>query len=273
MKRTLKRTRAISRRAFLTEAARSAVGLTLGAGMVSACAPNETVSPTKLPAGTAEVGGEAATAYTTSVPNPTQEPTVDPDVIISPDTKRANRVPPGQRLTDRWPVLHYGAVPRLDPATWTLRIWGLVQKEKTLTLPDFLALPMVKVFSDIHCVTTWSRLDNLWQGVSTEALKDAVGGLLPDARFVIVQAAGNWTTNLTVEDFFQPDVLLATTHDGQAIDAPHGGPVRLVVPRLYFWKSAKWVTGIQFTNRDAPGFWESRGYHNRGDPWTEERYS
>ena len=198
---------------------------------------------------------------------------MDPNVIISPDTKRANRIPPGQRLTDLWPVLHYGAVQRLDPATWALRIWGLVQKEKTLTLPEFLGLPMVKVFSDIHCVTTWSRLDNLWQGVSTSALKDVVGGLLPEARFVIVHAVGDWTTNLTLEDFFQPDVLLATTHDGESIDAPHGGPVRLVVPRLYFWKSAKWVSGIEFTNRDRRGFWESRGYHNRGDPWTEERYS
>ena len=197
---------------------------------------------------------------------------MDPDVIISPDTRRANRVPPGQWLTDRWPVLHEGPVPRLDPAAWALRLYGLVQQEKTLSLPEFLALPTVKVFSDIHCVTTWSRLDNLWQGVGTAALKEVVGGLLPEARFVIIHAVGNWTTNLTVEDFFEPDVLLATHHDGQPIDAPHGGPVRLVVPRLYFWKSAKWPTGIEFTSRDVLGFWETRGYHNHGDPWTEERF-
>jgi DMSO/TMAO reductase YedYZ molybdopterin-dependent catalytic subunit len=198
---------------------------------------------------------------------------MESDVIISPDTLRRNRVPPGQRLTDRWPVLHYGSVPRFDPARWTLRLWGLVAMEKTLTYDDLSALPRVKVFSDIHCVTTWSRLDNLWEGVSTSALRDLAGGLLPEARFVNVQAAGGWTTNLTVDDFFQPDVLLAMAHDGEAIDAPHGGPVRLVVPRLYFWKSAKWVTGVQFTHQDMPGFWESRGYHNHGDPWTEERYS
>jgi DMSO/TMAO reductase YedYZ molybdopterin-dependent catalytic subunit len=206
---------------------------------------------------------------------------MDKDIIISPDTQRGNRVPPGQRLTDRWPVLHYGPVPRFDPAKWSFRIWGLVNPERALSYAEFTALPRVKVFSDIHCVTTWSRLDNLWEGVSTSAIKDRIT-LLPEARFVIVHAAGGFTTNLTVEDFFQPDVLFAMQHDPrpsateyhlQAITAEHGGPVRLVVPQLYFWKSAKWVTGIQFTAKDMPGFWESRGYHNHGDPWTEERYS
>ena len=153
-------------------------------------------------------------------------------------------------------------------------MWGLVHHgERSLSYADLTALPQITVLSDIHCVTTWSRLDNLWQGVSTTALRDAVGGILPEARFAIVHAAGGWTTNLAMDDFLQPDVLLATMHDGQSISAEHGGPVRLVVPRLYFWKSAKWVTGIQFTASDAPGFWESRGYHNHGDPWTEERYS
>ena len=265
--------RAVSRRAFVRDAARAALGLTVGAGLASSCSPREPGGPAGEPAPPAAVGGGAAAAYTTSEPNPTEELALDPDVIISPDTQRANRVPPGQRLVDIWPVLHYGSVPRIDPAKWTLRLWGLVQQEKTLTLAEFLALSMVKVFSDIHCVTTWSRLDNLWQGVSTSALKELVGGLRPEARFVIVHCAGDWTTNLTVEDFFQPDVLLATTHDGQAIDAAHGGPVRLVVPRLYFWKSAKWPTSIEFASRDAPGFWETRGYHNHGDPWTEERFS
>ncbi len=254
-----------SRRSFLIAAARAAAGLTL-----ASCAPNGPAGATGEP--TPVVGDTAAAGYTTAGPNSTKEPAVDPDVIISPDTRRANRVPPGQWLTDRWPGLHEGPVPRLDPAAWALRLYGLVQQEKTLSLPEFLALPTVKVFSDIHCVTTWSRLDNLWQGVSTAALKDVVGGLLPEARFVIIHAVGNWTTNLTVEDFFEPDVLLATHHDGQPIDAPHRGPVRLVVPRLYFWKSAKWPTAIEFTSRDVPGFWETRGYHNHGDPWTEERF-
>ena len=206
---------------------------------------------------------------------------MDSDIIISPDTQRKNRVPPGQRLTDRWPVLHYGPVPRFDPAKWSFRIWGLVNPERVLSYAEFTALPRAKVFSDIHCVTTWSRLDNLWEGVSAAAIKDLTTPL-PEAGFVIVHAAGGFTTNLTLEDFFQPDVLFAMQHDPQRggtesdrkpITPEHGGPVRLVVPRLYFWKSAKWVTGIEFTDKDMPGFWESRGYHNHGDPWTEERYS
>jgi DMSO/TMAO reductase YedYZ molybdopterin-dependent catalytic subunit len=206
---------------------------------------------------------------------------MDSDIIISPDTQRKNRVPPGQRLTDRWPVLHYGPVPRFDPTKWSFRIWGLVNPERVLSYSDFTALPRVKVFSDIHCVTTWSRLDNLWEGVSAAAIKDLTT-LLPEARFVTVHAAGGFTTNLTLEDFFQPDVLFAMQYDLrrsgaedhlQPVTPEHGGPVRLVVPRLYFWKSAKWVTGIEFAATDMPGFWESRGYHNHGDPWTEERYS
>ena len=196
---------------------------------------------------------------------------MDNETIISPDTQRKNRVPPGQRLTDRWPVLHYGPVPRFDPAKWSFHIWGLVNQERALSYAEFTALPRVKVFSDIHCVTTWSRLNNLWEGVSTGAIRDLTS-VLPEARFVIVHAAGGFTTNLTLEDFFQPDALFATQHDSQPIPAEHGGPVRLVVPRLYFWKSAKWVSGVQFTAKDMPGFWESRGYHNHGDPWTEERY-
>ena len=194
------------------------------------------------------------------------------DVIISPDTQRENRVPPGQRLTDRWPVLHYGPVPKIDPAKWTFTISGLVKEERMLSYTEFVALPRVKVFSDIHCVTTWSRLNNLWEGVSTSAVKQVVT-LLPEAKFVIVHGAGGFTTNLTLADFLEPDVLFAMQHDGQPLTAEHGGPVRLVVPRLYFWKSAKWVTGIQFTARDVPGFWECNGYHNHGDPWKEERYS
>ncbi len=195
----------------------------------------------------------------------------DESAIVSPDTRRQNRVPPGQRITEGWPVLHYGGVPRMDEANWRFRIFGLVAKERTLTLPEFLALPMVKVFSDAHCVTGWSRLDNLWEGVSALALKD-LAKILPQAGFVIVHAAGNFTTNLSFGDFFKEDVLFAVRHNGRLLQPDHGAPVRLVVPRLYFWKSAKWVTGIEFTSEDRPGFWESHGYHNRGDPWKEERY-
>ena len=193
------------------------------------------------------------------------------DAIISSDTTRSVRVPHGQHLTDKWPVLHYGGVPKIDPLTWNLGIFGLVGEAKSIDIKDFMALPQIKVFSDIHCVTTWSKLNNLWEGVGSATLKTLVD-IKPEARFVIVHAAGNFTTNLTIEDFFQPDVLLAVKHNGENLTADHGGPVRLVVPRLYFWKSAKWVTGLEFTNKDKPGFWESNGYHNHGDPWKEERY-
>jgi len=192
--------------------------------------------------------------------------------VSSPDIERANRVPPGQKVTGRWPVLHFGKVPKIDKAKWTLGVFGLVEQERVLTFDEFRRLPETRVLSDIHCVTRWSRLDNAWEGVSTGALRESVR-VLPEAKFVIVHGAPAFTTNLTLDDFFQTDVLLATMHDGEAIDAKHGGPVRLVVPRLYFWKSAKWVTGIEFVAHDSPGFWESRGYHNHGDPWTEERYS
>jgi DMSO/TMAO reductase YedYZ molybdopterin-dependent catalytic subunit len=192
-------------------------------------------------------------------------------MIISPDTERPNRVPAGQHLTDKWPVLHYGSVQKINTAKWAFRIFGLVDKERSLDFATFTALPSVKVFSDIHCVTTWSKLDNIWDGISTSELKKLVS-IKPEARFVIVHAAGGFTTNLPVEDFFAEDVLFALKHNNEDISADHGGPVRLVVPRLYFWKSAKWVTGVEFTVVDRPGFWESSGYHNHGDPWKEERY-
>lgn len=160
----------------------------------------------------------------------------DGSTIISPDTKRRNRVPPGQRVTDRWPTLHYGGVPRIDTSRWQFRMFGLVDKERRLSFDEFLALPMVKVFSDIHCVTTWSRLDNLWEGVGTSILKNLIK-INPKARFAIIHASGGFTTNLSLEDFFQEDVLFAIKHDEKIITPDHGYPVRLVVPRLYFWKS------------------------------------
>lgn len=193
-------------------------------------------------------------------------------LIRSPDTLRADRLPPRQRLTSKWPVLHYGPVQNLDAATWTLRIWGLVEKERTLSFDQFVALPRVRVLSDIHCVTRWSRLDNLWEGVSTTVICDLVN-VDSRAQFVIVHGAGGFSTNLRLDDFTQEDVLLALKHDDEPLSPEHGYPVRLVVPRLYFWKSTKWVQGIEFRAEDRPGFWESYGYHNRGDPWKEERYS
>lgn len=196
----------------------------------------------------------------------------DKKIIKSPDTVRENRVPPGQRLTDHWPVLHYGEVPKVDVSKWKFTISGLVEKELKLNYQEFMSLPRTKVFSDIHCVTGWSRLDNLWEGVSTSEVKKLVK-LRPEAKFVIVHSELGFTTNLSLEDFFEPDILFAVKHDDKPITQDHGYPVRLVVSRLYFWKSAKWVLGVEFTSDDRPGFWETRGYHNHGDPWTEERYS
>ena len=191
--------------------------------------------------------------------------------IISPDTLKPNRVPPGQRLTDKWPVLHYGSVPKIDVGKWSFKITGLVEKERTLTYDEFTALPRVEVFSDIHCVTTWSKLNNMWEGVSTSVIKD-LAGIKGEAKHIMVAGAGGFTANLPLEDFFQEDALFALKWDGKPLTAEHGGPVRLVVPRLYFWKSAKWVTGLRFMAKDEPGFWESNGYHMHGDPWQEERY-
>jgi DMSO/TMAO reductase YedYZ molybdopterin-dependent catalytic subunit len=191
--------------------------------------------------------------------------------IISPDTQRQNRLPPGQILTDKWPVLHYGSVPKIKPEEWKFRIHGLVEQERTLTYEEFTALPPVEVYSDIHCVTTWSRYDNTWEGIGTEEIKGLVK-IKPEAKYVMVEGHGGFTTNLPLDDFFQPDALFALKHDRKAITAEHGGPVRLVVPRLYFWKSAKWATGLRFMAENEPGFWEGAGYHMHGDPWTEERH-
>ncbi|WP_292613164.1 sulfite oxidase-like oxidoreductase [Methanobacterium sp. BAmetb5] len=196
----------------------------------------------------------------------------DKDVIISPDTQREIRIPPGQHVDNSWPVLHAGQVAKIVPEKWELEIGGLVDEEVKLNYQEFMDLPRVQVFSDIHCVTSWSKLNNLWDGVSTSTIKKLVG-IRPEAKYVLVHAHKNFTTNLSLEDFFAPDVLLATHHNGKALSSPHGGPVRLVVPRLYFWKSAKWVTGLEFLAEDKRGFWESAGYHNHGDPWMEERYS
>lgn len=193
-------------------------------------------------------------------------------IVKSPDTERKNRVPPGQRITEKWPVLQYGEVPEIDVSKWIFTISGLVEKELRLTHKDFMSLPRVKVLSDVHCVTGWSKLDNYWGGVSSSVIGKLVK-ILPEAKFVIVHSSGGFTTNLSLEDFFEPDVLFAVKRNGEFLTPEHGYPVRLVAPRLYFWKSAKWVTGIEFVAVDKRGFWESRGYHNHGDPWKEERYS
>jgi len=182
------------------------------------------------------------------------------------------RVPPGQYLTDPLPVLHEGTVPRFDPATWSLRLFGLVEEEVVFSYQQITALPRVRVVTDIHCVTTWSKLDTIWEGVSFRRLLDHVR-LLPEARYVLIHCEHGYTTNLPLEALMDDDVLLAYRYDDAPLTPKHGYPLRLVVPKRYFWKSAKWVRGLEFMAQDRRGFWEQRGYHNDGDPWREQRYS
>jgi DMSO/TMAO reductase YedYZ molybdopterin-dependent catalytic subunit len=195
------------------------------------------------------------------------------DVIISPDTFRVERLPPGQSRTRKWPILDASGAPSGDLQTWCFHLGGLVGKPIALNWEDFSKLPRVKVFADFHCVTRWSRLGNLWEGVSTRELLDRAGGAKPEARYVMVFGHDRgWNTNLPLEDFLAEDALVALLHDGEAISAEHGGPARLIVPQLYAWKSAKWVAGVELMEKDRPGFWEANGYHMRGNPWAEERY-
>lgn len=182
------------------------------------------------------------------------------------------RLPRGQALTQKWPVLTYGETPRVDLASWTFRCFGLVEQPVTWTWQEFLALPRVQATSDIHCVTRWSRFDNRWEGVAASEVIRRVG-VRPEAVAVMVHADPDYTTNLLLSDLIGDDVLLAYKHDGRDLPPDHGGPCRLVVPRLYFWKSAKWVRGFEFMDSNAPGFWEMNGYHLRADPWLEERYA
>lgn len=195
------------------------------------------------------------------------------DVVISPDVLRAQRIPPGQSRTKKWPVLDAAGPPAIDRARWRFRIGGMVGKEVEWNWEEFVNLPRLKVFSDFHCVTRWSRLGNLWEGVSTRHLLELAGGAAPDARFVMVHGYDHgYTTNLPLDDFLAADALVAILHDGEPITLDHGGPARLIVPRLYAWKSAKWVSGVELMEHDREGFWEANGYHMRGDPWQQERY-
>ena len=197
---------------------------------------------------------------------------IEAGVIISADTRRENRLPKGQHRTRKWPVLHASHVPEIDSATWRLTVDGLVDHELSFSLEEFRKLPRSKVFADFHCVTAWSRLGNLWEGV---LVRDLLKLLQPTsgAGFVVIAGAdNNWTTNLPLEHFLADDVILTDTHDGVPLDADHGGPVRLIVPRLFAWKSAKWINRITFVEHNQPGFWEQAGYHNVGDPWLDQRY-
>ncbi len=182
------------------------------------------------------------------------------------------RLPPGQKLVTNWPVLDLGIQPDVSKSVWILSMDGLIDNPVQWTWDDFLAQPPFEDVSDIHCVTQWSRYDNRWNGVSTRHILDVVQPHAA-ANHVILHSYDDYTTNVTLEHFADADCLLAHSHDGQPISREHGGPARLIIPKFYFWKSAKWIKRIQFVDRDAPGFWEVRGYHNVGDPWSEERYS
>jgi DMSO/TMAO reductase YedYZ molybdopterin-dependent catalytic subunit len=194
-------------------------------------------------------------------------------VIISPDTRRSERVPPNQSRSLKWPVLDASGAPAIDLQQWRFSVEGLVGQPISWDWAGFQTLPRVKVFSDFHCVTRWSRLGNLWEGVSTQTLVELAGGALPSAKFVLIYGYDfGWTTNVPMEHFLQEDALVAFTHDGEPLSQEHGGPARLIIPRLYAWKSAKWVAGVEFISQDKAGFWERNGYHMRGDPWLEERF-
>jgi len=196
--------------------------------------------------------------------------------VVSPDTLRGSptdRKPPGQVLTQKWPVLHYGDVPKVDPyrPDWRLRIFGLVEQPYELTYDQIRALPAIDVVCDIHCVTHWSRLENTFTGVPARLLVDRAKPR-PQARYVMCHSDAGFTVNLPLDAFIAEDCILAYQWEGKDLTPDHGWPLRGLVPRLYLWKSAKWIRGIELRATDAPGFWEQNGYHMHGDPWAEQRF-
>lgn len=181
------------------------------------------------------------------------------------------RLPPGQRQTNKWPVLDLGEQPNISPKDWTLTVGGRVGNPIAWSWNDFRAQPQVTISADIHCVTAWSLVDSRWQGVSALHLL-AVVKPAPEAKFLVFHAYDGYTTNVPLDRFAVPEALLVHAWNGESLSREHGGPVRVVIPQLYFWKSAKWLKYIYFSDKDTPGYWEARGYHNVGDPWNEERY-
>lgn len=181
------------------------------------------------------------------------------------------RLPPGQRLTQDFPVLDLGVQPAIAPDEFRLSVSGLVENPIDWDFDAFMAQPQVTLTTDIHCVTTWSRYDNTWEGVTAKHFLSVVKPK-PEAAFLVFHSHDGYTTNVPLKAFDDDDVVIAHSWNGQPLERKHGGPVRPIIPKLYFWKSAKWVKHITFLDKDAPGFWEVRGYHNHGDPWKEERY-
>jgi len=188
------------------------------------------------------------------------------------DPDAAARTPPGQYLTEKFPVLHYGSVPRVDLATWDFRVYGLVDAPVTLTWQQYRALPRMTQTVDIHCVTRWSKLDTTWEGVAIQTILE-LAGVRPEAAFAVAHCEQGYTTNMPLAVLDDDDVLLADTFAGEPLEPDHGYPLRLLVPKRYFWKSAKWIRGLELLDRDVLGFWERYGYHNDADPWKEERFS
>lgn len=185
--------------------------------------------------------------------------------------RQEGRLPPGQSLTLKWPVLHAGAVPEFDPSTWSLVVGGLVENPFELTWQEFQDLPRTRVQADFHCVTAWSKFDNVWEGVSMRTIVERARPK-ERARYVIQHCDGRYTTNTPLEDLLGDNVLLADTHEPEPLTPEHGAPLRMIVPHLYAWKSAKWIRGLEFTAHDRAGFWERRGYHMYGDPFKQERF-
>lgn len=188
-----------------------------------------------------------------------------------PDPELQHRVPPGQHLTNGFPVLTYGQTPQVNTETWEFRVWGLAQS-KTFTWNDFMEMPQSYFTADFHCVTTWSKLDVQWQGIKVTDFMQHIE-LDPSALHVMEHCYGGYTTNVAIDDFVRAENFFAHRLFDEPLPADHGGPMRLVIPHLYAWKSAKWVNGLEFLNHEEPGFWERNGYHHRGEPWAEERYS
>jgi DMSO/TMAO reductase YedYZ molybdopterin-dependent catalytic subunit len=180
-----------------------------------------------------------------------------------------SRVPPGQYVTSDFPVLSAGPTPHTPLDDWSFTVQGAVEKPVSWPWREFLELPSEAVTVDIHCVTKWSKLDTTWKGVSADTL---FAGIETEAEYVTAYCDGGYTTNLAVDDLIDGKAWVAYEFGGETLEPEHGGPARLLVPHLYFWKSAKWVRGLEFTERDEPGFWENYGYHNHGDPWLEQRY-
>lgn len=196
--------------------------------------------------------------------------------IVSPDTQRGtklDRTPPGQTLTAKWPVLHHGAIPKVDPysESWVFRIFGQVDEPYDLTYAEIRAMAAVDIVCDMHCVTHWSRLDNVFTGVPIKPLIERAKPR-PAARFAMCHAEAGYTTNLPLEAIMRDDCILAYQWEGKDLTPEHGYPLRGLVPGLYLWKSAKWIRGIELRTTDVPGFWEQNGYHMHGNPWDEERF-